>query len=66
MIRVPEGFARSTVEREGGPGARWIAELPLIVDGLLEQWGCVPEGAVLHGESESSSRCAGRPGRPPC
>lgn len=49
MIRVPEGFARSTVEREGGPGARWIAELPLIVDGLLEQWGCVPEGAVLHG-----------------
>ncbi|MFC4912652.1 aminoglycoside phosphotransferase family protein [Actinomadura gamaensis] len=49
MIRVPEAFARSTVAREGEPGSRWIAELPLIVDGLLDRWSCSPDGEVTHG-----------------
>ncbi|WP_329138837.1 aminoglycoside phosphotransferase family protein [Streptomyces sp. NBC_01476] len=49
MIEVPEGFARSTVEREGEPGAVWLAELPGIVEELLARWGCVPDGEVMHG-----------------
>lgn len=49
MIEVPEMFARSTVGREGGPGAAWLAELPGIVDELLGRWECVPDGEVLHG-----------------
>ncbi|MEV4357828.1 aminoglycoside phosphotransferase family protein [Nonomuraea sp. NPDC049625] len=49
MIGIPEVFARSTAEREGDPGAAWLAELPGIVDELLERWGCVPDGEVMHG-----------------
>ncbi|MEU6930956.1 aminoglycoside phosphotransferase family protein [Streptomyces sp. NPDC046374] len=49
MIVVPEEFVRSTVAREGGPGAAWTDRLPLLVAELLEQWGCAPDGAVLHG-----------------
>lgn len=49
MIAVPEAFAEATVEREGEPGAAWLAELPGIVDGLLERWDCTPDGDVLHG-----------------
>jgi streptomycin 6-kinase len=49
MIGIPEAFARSTVEREGEPGAVWLAKLPGIVDELLGRWGCVPDGEVMHG-----------------
>lgn len=49
MIVTPEAFVRGTVEREGEPGARWLAELPGIVEELLGRWGCVPDGGVLHG-----------------
>ncbi|MFJ3306147.1 aminoglycoside phosphotransferase family protein [Streptomyces sp. NPDC086549] len=49
MIGVPEVFARGTVEREGEPGAGWLAELPWIVDELLGRWGCMPDGEVMHG-----------------
>ncbi|MBE1581796.1 aminoglycoside phosphotransferase family protein [Nonomuraea angiospora] len=49
MIGIPEAFTRSTVEREGDPGAAWLAELPGIVDELLERWGCAPDGEVMHG-----------------
>lgn len=49
MIAVPETFARTTVEREGETGAAWLAELPGIVDELLERWECVPDGEVTHG-----------------
>ncbi|MER6007374.1 aminoglycoside phosphotransferase family protein [Nonomuraea angiospora] len=49
MIGIPEAFARSTAEREGDPGAAWLAELPGIVAELLERWGCVPDGKVMHG-----------------
>jgi streptomycin 6-kinase len=49
MIGVPEAFARSTIEREGEGGAAWLAELPRIVEELLERWGCVPDGEVMHG-----------------
>ncbi|MFF0474913.1 aminoglycoside phosphotransferase family protein [Streptomyces sp. NPDC004284] len=49
MIAPPEEFARSTVDREGAAGAAWLAELPVIVEELLEHWGCVPDGEVMHG-----------------
>ncbi|MEU5869223.1 aminoglycoside phosphotransferase family protein [Nonomuraea sp. NPDC047529] len=49
MIEIPEAFARATVEREGEPGAAWLAELPGIAGELLDRWGCVPDGEVLHG-----------------
>ncbi|MFD9335076.1 aminoglycoside phosphotransferase family protein [Streptomyces sp. NPDC060028] len=49
MIGIPEAFSRSTIEREGEPGAAWLVELPGIVEGLLRQWECVPDGEVMHG-----------------
>lgn len=49
MIAVPRSFAQGTFDREGEPGERWLARLPRIVDGLLERWGCVPDGPVMHG-----------------
>lgn len=49
MIGTPEAFSRSTIEREGEPGAAWLAELPGIVDELLGRWDCVPDGEVMHG-----------------
>ncbi|AEW99569.1 aminoglycoside phosphotransferase family protein [Streptantibioticus cattleyicolor] len=49
MIVIPEAFARSTVEREGEPGADWLAALPGIVETLLDRWGCVPDGDMTHG-----------------
>jgi hypothetical protein len=49
MIDVPEVFARGTVEREGGAGAAWIAQLPGIVEELLARWECAPDGDVRHG-----------------
>ncbi|WP_327739406.1 aminoglycoside phosphotransferase family protein [Streptomyces nojiriensis] len=49
MIEAPEIFTRATVGREGAAGAAWLAELPGIVDELLERWECVPDGEVMHG-----------------
>jgi streptomycin 6-kinase len=49
MIPVPETFVRSTVGREGAAGAAWVAELPGLVDQLLERWECAPDGEVTHG-----------------
>jgi streptomycin 6-kinase len=49
MIEIPEAFAQSTIEREGEPGAAWLAGLARIVDELLERWECVPDGEVMHG-----------------
>ncbi|MFD4765747.1 hypothetical protein [Streptomyces niveus] len=49
MIVVPEEFTRCTVEREGEPGAAWLAGLPGIVAEVLGRWDHVPDGAVTHG-----------------
>ena len=49
MICVPNGFARSSVEREGPSAAEWLAGLPRMVDELMDRWGCVPDGDVMHG-----------------
>ncbi|MFJ6181688.1 aminoglycoside phosphotransferase family protein [Streptomyces sp. NPDC092295] len=49
MIAVPDTFTQTTLEREGEPGAAWLAELPGIVDALLERWECVPDGDITHG-----------------
>lgn len=49
MVAIPESFAQGTIDREGEPGAQWLARLPGIADELLERWGCVPDGQVMHG-----------------
>ncbi|WP_329191382.1 aminoglycoside phosphotransferase family protein [Streptomyces sp. NBC_01435] len=49
MIEVPEAFARTTIEREGRPGADWLAGLPKIVEELLGRWACVADGEAMHG-----------------
>jgi streptomycin 6-kinase len=49
MIVVPEMFVRDTTARDGKRGKTWIAALPGIVSQLLERWGCVPDGPVMHG-----------------
>ncbi|MER7579593.1 aminoglycoside phosphotransferase family protein [Kitasatospora sp. NPDC097691] len=64
MMAMPEEFARSTVEREGEVGARWIAEVPGIVEELLGRWGCVPDGEVMHGGVGVIVPVRGRAGEP--
>jgi streptomycin 6-kinase len=49
VIAIPDAFGQSTVEREGQRGAAWLAQLPLIAEDLLAQWGCALDGPVLHG-----------------
>ncbi|MFC4503772.1 MULTISPECIES: aminoglycoside phosphotransferase family protein [Streptomyces] len=49
MIEVPETFVRTTVDREGEPGAHWLAGLPALLGELTDRWGCVPDGDVVHG-----------------
>jgi streptomycin 6-kinase len=49
MIGIPEALVRGTIDREGDRGAAWVAELPSIVDELLERWDCAPDGEVTHG-----------------
>lgn len=49
MIEIPAAFQLSTVEREGDPGAAWLAVLPMIVNDLLDRWDCVQDGEVAHG-----------------
>ncbi|MCS0638214.1 aminoglycoside phosphotransferase family protein [Streptomyces sp. LP05-1] len=49
MIAVPDTFARSTIDREGDPGAAWLARLPRELGELLDRWNCLPDGEVLHG-----------------
>ncbi|MER5642436.1 aminoglycoside phosphotransferase family protein [Kitasatospora sp. NPDC002227] len=46
---IPDTFRRTTVDREGAPGAEWIDRLPGLVQELLERWGCAPDGPVTHG-----------------
>ena len=50
MIEIPEAFVRGTVDREGERGRRWADTLPELVTRLVEQWGCVADGPVVHGE----------------
>ncbi|MFF1708866.1 aminoglycoside phosphotransferase family protein [Streptomyces sp. NPDC058268] len=49
-IEVPEGFALSTVQREGERGRAWLATLPGLADELLRRWDCEPSEAVTHGQ----------------
>ena len=49
MIVIPEEFARTTIAREGTPGADWLRELPAIVAELAGRWACAPDGDVMHG-----------------
>ncbi|MDT0344828.1 aminoglycoside phosphotransferase family protein [Streptomyces litchfieldiae] len=50
MIRIPEDFARLTIDREGDHGRDWIAALPGLAESLLARWDLVPDGAVTHGQ----------------
>ncbi|WP_405759308.1 aminoglycoside phosphotransferase family protein [Streptomyces sp. NBC_01420] len=49
MTVVPEEFARTTIAREGTPGADWLRQLPAIVAELTARWGCTPDGEVMYG-----------------
>ncbi|MEU6349618.1 aminoglycoside phosphotransferase family protein [Streptomyces sp. NPDC047072] len=49
MIATPQTFVRTTLAREGDSGRSWLAGLPSLVEDLLEHWGCVLDGEVLHG-----------------
>lgn len=49
-IEVPEGFALSTVQREGERGRAWLATLPGLAGELLRRWDCEPTEAVTHGQ----------------
>lgn len=49
VIGTPDAFARTTLAREGDRGRAWLAELPVLVEDLLERWACVPDGEALHG-----------------
>ncbi|WP_433022500.1 aminoglycoside phosphotransferase family protein [Kribbella sp. CA-294648] len=49
MIVVPQAFARSTVDREGDAGTRWLMLLPELVAELLERWDCEPHGELMYG-----------------
>lgn len=49
MVTVPVAFAAATAAREGPAGQRWIAELPTLVDRLLEDWHLELDGPVRHG-----------------
>ncbi|MEV2249730.1 aminoglycoside phosphotransferase family protein [Streptomyces sp. NPDC050147] len=49
-IEVPEGFARSTVQREGERGRAWLATLPGLADELLRRWDCEPTEPATHGQ----------------
>ncbi|MEU4412675.1 aminoglycoside phosphotransferase family protein [Nocardia salmonicida] len=50
MIEIPASFADAIAKREGPRGRAWMAELPALVDGLLQRWSCTPAGPVMHGQ----------------
>jgi streptomycin 6-kinase len=47
---IPAAFAKATIDREGAVGEAWLAELPGIIDDLLTQWDCEPDGDANHGQ----------------
>ncbi|HWD83496.1 MAG TPA: aminoglycoside phosphotransferase family protein [Kribbella sp.] len=47
---IPEAFAKATIDREGTAGEAWLAELPGIIDELLTEWACEPDGEAGHGQ----------------
>lgn len=49
-MKVPEVFAKWTVDREGATGQAWLDELPGIVEDLLGEWDLQRDGDVLHGQ----------------
>ncbi|MEV5651282.1 aminoglycoside phosphotransferase family protein [Nocardia sp. NPDC052254] len=50
MIRLPKSLAHSKIAASGVTGREWIAGLPELLDGLVRQWSCVPDGPVAHGQ----------------
>ncbi len=50
MVEIPASFAAATARSQGPAGRAWIAELPALVDGLLQRWSCTPVGPVMHGQ----------------
>ncbi|MFC4471721.1 hypothetical protein ACFPH6_45770 [Streptomyces xiangluensis] len=45
MVGTPEAFARSTVDREGEPGAAWLAALVTV-----RELGRTQPDTVIHGD----------------
>jgi len=49
MIKVPDVFAKTTINREGEAGHRWIAELPGRVERLCNDWDLAVDGSPIPG-----------------
>lgn len=49
MITVPDRLATATIGREGEPGRRWIDDLPMLAQRLLQEWNCTQTGPATHG-----------------
>src|SRR5690242_6856385 len=50
LIDIPEGFAASTLVREGEGASAWLAALPGVVASFLDRWELVAEGPVWYGQ----------------
>ncbi|WP_040422823.1 aminoglycoside phosphotransferase family protein [Actinopolymorpha alba] len=50
MVEIPEGFARTIVDREGDSGRAWLESLPGLVDEYLQRWSCTPTAPVRFGQ----------------
>lgn len=50
MIEIPDGFVRSTVDREGEGSRAWLASLSELLDELLARWNCTPIATAMHGQ----------------
>lgn len=56
MMATPEEFVRTTVEREGVPGAAWLAGLPKLVRDMLAHRKCVPRTSPTASSTDLDAR----------
>ncbi len=49
-VAVPAALVEATIRREGEAGRAWTRELPGLIAGLTERWGCEVTGEPMHGQ----------------
>lgn len=49
MIEVPEALVAAQHRHGGAAGRAFVADLPRLIDEMLERWSLVPTGAPMHG-----------------
>ncbi len=58
MINVPESFALERARAGGADGVRWVAELPKLVERLVERWDLeLMQSEPLHGSHALVALC---------